>query len=192
MGLQRNQKDLTGRKFDKWFVLGYVGDHKTRRGCWLCRCTCGIERPVVGSSLRNHTSRSCGCLQRGYYKRLPDGEAARHMLFISRRKKAHRRKLEWGLSEAEFSLLVKQNCHYCDAPPTSEFYYQPGGKYKAGTPYFWNGLDRMDSSRGYTSENVVSCCSTCNKAKLAMPRARFLEWIDRVYRFQHQDKVAHA
>ena len=30
------------------------------------------------------------------------------------------------------------------------------------------GLDRIDSSKGYTLDNVISCCATHNKMKLAM------------------------
>ncbi len=28
-----------------------------------------------------------------------------------------------------------------------------------------NGVDRVDSSRGYVKDNVVSCCKHCNLAK---------------------------
>jgi hypothetical protein len=53
-------------------------------------------------------------------------------------------------------------------------------------------LDRIDSSKGYSISNVVPCCATCNKAKLAMPRDEFLGWIDRVYQFQHRSEPVNA
>jgi hypothetical protein len=53
--------DITGKRFDRWFVLERAGRRRKR---WLCRCICGAERAVHGSRLRNGTSRSCGCLRR--------------------------------------------------------------------------------------------------------------------------------
>jgi hypothetical protein len=31
---------------------------------WLCRCSCGNTKEVIGSSLKNGHSKSCGCLQK--------------------------------------------------------------------------------------------------------------------------------
>ena len=44
-----------------------------------------------------------------------------------------------------------------------------------------NGIDRLDSSKGYTIDNCVSCCSVCNTAKLEMDVDDFKEWVVRVY-----------
>lgn len=53
--------DLKGKVFERWSVVSYVGN-----GAWLCRCNCEehTERVVLGQSLRNGESKSCGCLQR--------------------------------------------------------------------------------------------------------------------------------
>lgn len=55
--------ELLGQTFGKWSVierLGPIMPH-TRRVYWLCRCTCGTERPVWGIDLRRGGSLSCGC-----------------------------------------------------------------------------------------------------------------------------------
>jgi hypothetical protein len=31
--------------------------------------------------------------------------------------------------------------------------------------YTYNGIDRVDNSKGYTPENTVPCCKICNKIK---------------------------
>src|SRR5258708_1932420 len=61
-------KDLTGRKFGKWVALYRVG---TRCGqpMWLCRCECGIEKPVFKCNLL--LGRSRGCKTCGNALRLP-------------------------------------------------------------------------------------------------------------------------
>lgn len=55
--------DITGNKYGKWTVL-YPIDKKTnsRSLYWHCKCDCGTEKDVVGYSLINGGSRSCGCL----------------------------------------------------------------------------------------------------------------------------------
>lgn len=58
-------KDETGNVYGKLTVLGYAGKSiKSKAGSyWRCRCECGNELDVVGSTLRNGKTRSCsaGC-----------------------------------------------------------------------------------------------------------------------------------
>jgi len=42
------------------------------------------------------------------------------------------------------------------------------------------GLDRVDNHQGYHMKNVVACCFTCNRRKLAMSYADWNEWTDRL------------
>lgn len=63
-----NYKDLTGKQFGYWTVLGQSGFYvpkssKCRIRKWSCRCICGRERDVLGNSLTSGTSKSCGCLK---------------------------------------------------------------------------------------------------------------------------------
>jgi len=55
----------------------------------------------------------------------------------------------WTLDSDQFYELIRKPCEYCGFPVS-----------KCGT-----GLDRKDSSSGYTPDNVVPCCSDCNTAK---------------------------
>lgn len=48
-----------------------------------------------------------------------------------------------------------------------------------------NGIDRVDNSKGYTSDNCVPCCWACNNAKKNNSSSEFLAWVDGVYTFQH-------
>lgn len=58
---QTTEKDITGQHFGKWTVL-YKTTKRNTAGIiyWHCRCECGIEKDVLGSSLRNGLSLSCG------------------------------------------------------------------------------------------------------------------------------------
>ena len=55
--------DLNGKQFGRWTVIELTGK-KNQEYYWKCRCECGTEREVAGSSLRKGKSKSCGCLTR--------------------------------------------------------------------------------------------------------------------------------
>lgn len=57
--------EMIGQKFGHLQVLALYGvkgtaQHKT----YLCRCDCGVEKIIVGASIRAGRSQSCGCLSR--------------------------------------------------------------------------------------------------------------------------------
>lgn len=52
--------DLTGQKFNRWYVLGYAYT-ENRVIYWECVCDCGTIKSVQGCALKNGASKSCGC-----------------------------------------------------------------------------------------------------------------------------------
>ena len=56
--------DMIGKRFGKLLVLSEAGRDKHRNILWLCRCDCGKEKIISGSSLRSGLTKSCGCLAR--------------------------------------------------------------------------------------------------------------------------------
>lgn len=60
-----HHENLIGYRFSRLIVVEYAGRTKTNRMClWRCKCDCGNEIIVRTSSLRDGSTRSCGCLQR--------------------------------------------------------------------------------------------------------------------------------
>ncbi len=55
--------DLTGQRFSRLYVI-FVSHYDLRKRTyhWLCRCDCGKEKRICGSTLRNGRTQSCGCL----------------------------------------------------------------------------------------------------------------------------------
>ncbi len=59
-----NTPNLAGHCFGLWSVLKRLPNNRHRMTMWLCRCSCGTERPVLGSSLFYGKSASCGCARK--------------------------------------------------------------------------------------------------------------------------------
>ncbi|SRR5580765_4848902 len=67
------RRDLTGQTFGRLRILQFA---EIKNGCtaWLCQCSCGNQVVVRLSGLQGNT-RSCGCAQREFVKRM--GQANR-------------------------------------------------------------------------------------------------------------------
>lgn len=61
---QVHSKDLMGQKFGRLTVLERVGSNIHGKALWKCKCDCGNYITVVGSSLLQGLTKSCGCLQK--------------------------------------------------------------------------------------------------------------------------------
>jgi len=176
-------------KFGRWTVLRYDKEQQhSRKAYWICRCECGVERSVDGGSLRAGTSVSCGCYKISVTmasegrNTKPAGVCALNCLYSNYKLTgAKARGLEFSLTKAEFGCLTKEPCTYCGIPPSQVF--TNGGK---ASPYIYNGIDRVDSNKGYTIVNTVPCCKTCNYAKSNLTLAEFMLWLDRVVKFRTQ------
>lgn len=171
--------NLEGQKFVRLLVLDIAPVYNKRQGAyWLCRCDCGAERIVLGRDLRTGKSRSCGCLHHEELKNRVSGvpgECAFNQCFntykrnASKKRYNRQRTLIFELDAEQFRRLTQSNCFYCDAPP-SQIQKVPSGN----GDYVYNGIDRIDSSKGYILENCVPCCGVHNRMKLDMSTDEFI------------------
>jgi len=77
-------------------------------------------------------------------------------------KGAKSRDLEWSITKEEFISFWGRDCHYCGSEiPTV-------------------GLDRIDSSIGYVMDNILPCCTTCNRMKNSHSTNYFIEHIKKI------------
>ena len=166
---------MTGKKFGKLTVIErdyeYSKDFASKRPYWICKCECG--KIIVLSSFYLVSGRATSCDIR---RKLPSGESAFNMLFRNYSSGARARGLEFSLTKEEFRKLTQEKCTYCGDSPN---YIAKKGKDK----YVYNGIDRVDSRKGYSKENVVPCCGKCNNAKKEMSQKDFLLWVEKVYNY---------
>lgn len=55
--------DLTGQHFGYWKVIERFECTEGKRTKWVCECKCGTRKVVDSVTLRNGTSKSCGCMR---------------------------------------------------------------------------------------------------------------------------------
>ncbi len=92
---------------------------------------------------------------------LLNDEAAFRCVVYVQKSNAKKRGLEFSLTNAQLRILYKGNCHYCGIKP-ERIRAACGITTK---PFIYNGIDRKDNSKGYTLDNCVSCCRSCNSTK---------------------------
>ena len=91
------------------------------------------------------------------------------------------RNFNFELTRDQFKEIVSKNCIYCNNPPTE---IQSLKRYnKTGHPIYMNGIDRIDSTKGYTLDNCVPCCEICNRMKLNYSLDFFYKHIEKIYNY---------
>jgi len=183
-GCATTKIDLIGQRFGRLTVLRESGRNRDGRVLWLCQCICGNESIVTGCSLRRGHTKSCGCIRTeraSKLNRLGPGEASKNALYRSYKHSAKKRGFSFELTQEEFIKITQQDCRYCGDPPSQI------ARYRESTGvYVYNGIDRVDNTRGYTVSNSVPCCKTCNSAKGTLSLEEFLMWVDRLK--NHKEK----
>lgn len=157
-------------------VLEYLGN-----STWKCKCKCGeIFKARTNTIEKRKGCRSCTASIVSAKK----NKKYNHFGYVNRLFKEYRdgaikRGLSFEIGFDYFYNTIQGNCKYCNEPPKI-----CKNKYtrKTGEPFERNGIDRIDSSKGYTEENTCTCCSKCNYAKHEMTLKEFKKWIVKLYK----------
>lgn len=176
------REDLTDRKFGQWTVLFKDLNHKNSKilTYWLCKCDCSLEKSIYGSHLISGRSYSCrGCSENKDKGRIP-------YRIISRIKYGAKKRnllFDLGNSNKEISdflydlLNNKQNskCKLSGidikiAPTINRDIH---GETTAS-------LDRIDSSKGYTKDNVQWVHKDINFMKQDFTQQDFIDYCKKV------------
>lgn len=169
---------IIGQKINMLTALELV--RKDKRWHWKCLCDCGNIKIVRSNFFTSGKTASCGCatsrLKIGHASRLPEGVSVINQSYRRYMDAAKKRKYSFDLTKEEFAILITQNCHYCNSEPQVNSLSK-----NSYSDFKVNGVDRVDNRIGYTSENCVSCCKSCNIAKRDMSGKEFIFWIKNIY-----------
>ena len=175
-----------GRTYNQLTVLAEVRlnvhpPEKKPRWTWfgVCRCSCGREKEIRSQTIRNGMSKSCGCLNYAVRVRDPKVRTTEYVMRYSQ-SSAKKRGITFMLTFDDVHAVIYRNCHYCGIAPYRKSLLQISPRVFGDPLVPYNGMDRVDSDRGYTPENIVPCCTECNTAKLDKTHAQFVAYIQRV------------
>ena len=163
---QRSRRyDIIGKQFGKLVVLSMSPNHnyRSRASRWICKCDCGNEKEISGQKLITHRVKSCGCLARTSSNFSGHGSLS-GKYWGHTQKGARERNLE-------FSITIKQ--------AWDMFQKQNGKCALSGLPIeikrcsvHTASLDRIDSSAGYTLDNIQWVHKDVQKLKNNFPEER--------------------
>lgn len=157
---------------------------KTKESVCRCLCECGREVVVYGRYLRSGHKRSCGCLARRKGNENPHwkGHGEISSTFWSSIKsgaehgRARNIKFEITIEQA-WELFIKQNrrCALTGLPLTF-----PTKSRRYNTYDGTASLDRIDSTKDYTIDNVQWVHKIVNLMKFDLNQDQFLRWCRRI------------
>jgi len=159
-------QDLTGQRFGRLIAQRIIS-----RGpvVWECACDCGRLTNVPANALKQSNTTSCGCRKLEILRAAPELTRKRpyeslYNYFVTCCKR------QVSISFEQFVEFTKTtNCHYCnDIIEWTKF-----NVHRNGMAYY---LDRTDNSIDYTPENVVVCCTRCNKGE--SDQFSYEEWVE--------------
>jgi len=164
--VRKPRKDITGLRVGKLLVKEYYGS-KHHSTYWRCVCECGNEKIVRYSHLTNAQITSCGCskdVAGADHHRWTGHQEMSGCFLLNTRGNAARRNLGFKLTNEQLWDLYIQQDRLCAL---------------SGMPIGFDdhtaSLDRIDSDKGYTLDNVQWVHKDINRMKNVFSQDYFIE-----------------
>lgn len=178
-------KTRIGDKHGKLTVIDepYSTDHlKNNHFYCKVKCECGTIFTTKCTRLRNNNTfqcKNCGFKDRSIRNTVPQIEQIFRRLVLDRSVKKNLGFV--SITAQDYFRITSQNCYYCGDPPKEVREFK-NRKYVNTEKIVLNGMDRVDSNKGYHLDNIVSCCTSCNYAKHKLSQKEFLDKISKIYK----------
>lgn len=176
--------EIIGKIYGGLKVLKARESDRHGQSRWLCRCICGKEIIVLGNSLRNGNTKTCGCSRKICGPKNATTHGLRHTkgyyLWTGAKRRAKQKGLDFNIT-IEFVIGLFENTKVC---PICKKQLKCG---KDSRPALSSPtLDRLIPEKGYTSNNVYILCYRCNRLKdngTSLEHRRIADWIDEKIHF---------
>lgn len=194
--MSRRRSVIIGDRSGKIVAKEIIKSPKSGKHCRvIIVCDCGNSKEMATQIFKK--SKSCGCERSNSEtwkrigtkekpRKLPDGEASKRGFIYYMKIGAVRRNINFLLTDDEIIFTAQSPCSYCGAAPSRQFKQNPS----SNGVFVCNGIDRIDSSLGYVSNNITPCCKTCNMMKGVLSSKLFLEHAKRISDFQLNKEAA--
>ena len=157
-------KDYAGEVFGDWCVVKYDSHNDRGVATFQVSCKlCGKKKIRSIQDLKRSTRCKCrsGVAQLGGSSQ----QNACYRTIVKKNEKLKERESLW-ISIEEMIDMHKMDCIYCGTNYTESNNWQG---------YKHNGIDRVNSSKGYIHGNVQPCCRVCNTIKGEMNHSDFIK-----------------
>ncbi len=176
-----NLEDLIGKKFGRLLVL-QLSEKQMRHGRrWLCQCDCGVKKDVSTSALNSAGTVSCGCYYKDNYHKGYGEISGNYWNDVVAGAKLRGLELTVTLQYV-WELFLKQD-RKCALSGVLLKFDNRKGKYQSAS------LDRIDSKKGYTTDNVQWVHKRINLMKHSMSDKMLMYWCAKVYEY-NKDKIS--
>lgn len=168
-------KELIGKRFARLVIKEYVG-RRSGYSLFSCLCDCGKTKNIILKTLISGRSRSCGCLSKEINSRRSwKGIGEISSSFITQIKRnANKRNIKFDVTEQEiWDKYVEQN-QKCQMSGLSIDFVRST---RTSKQYATASLDRIDSSKNYTVDNIQWVHKTINKMKFDLHQDEFLNFV---------------
>lgn len=104
---------------------------------------------------------------------------------------AEKRGKDYELTDEQTQDLIMDICYYCGRKPNLDLDLKNDTNENndecdvEANVIGLNGIDRKNNDKGYTIDNVVSCCQMCNYMKFAMDEHEFIFSIEHILTMNH-------
>lgn len=160
--------------------LTYIGEDKERTTSnhryMKVKCTCGTEKSIR----TDYYSADVACARCAQIKRRATfndktKESIVKKLYRSYNQQAKKRGYDFDITYTTFKDYIFKDCYYCAEPPSNI----AKQNYRS---LIYNGIDRMDNSKGYVNNNIVPCCAECNWMKNKLSKDQFLNKVNKIFK----------
>lgn len=174
------QENIIGKKINNFTVIGDSGERKGKRKLklWEVQCVCGKRVRLIRFCIGKY--KSCGCKRiEAQRKRCYKGyEDLSLSLWNSTKRSARLREIPFLITIKQgWELFVRQGKRCALSGETLAF------STRSNTFDGTASLDRIDSSRGYTIDNVQWVHKDVNYMKTDLSEKDFLTWCRKIVRF---------
>lgn len=115
---------------------------------------------------------------------LSKGQMGLRKVMCQYKQNAKNRGIEFLLTEQEVLSLTSSDCSYCGNKPMSKAIPNSSTLSEHGKihgTYVYNGIDRIDNTKHYTIDNVITACKLCNQAKSNLSLDEFKTLVKNIY-----------
>ena len=159
-------------------LLRRTDTHGSTREYWECECSCGEVFEAFVTTITSGKVECCGTCNKKHERTTPVYQKATALkyLFGNVRKGAKDRGYSFNITFEDFLSYIFEPCYYC-----GEIGVNSKRIGKSDDFIQYNGLDRVDNSKGYSRDNIVTCCKHCNHMKRDSEQDEFFLRVQKIF-----------